>query len=188
MLVEQVTDTTLARQLRQRIFDPLGLDQTFSTPGEAIQGAQAHGYSDTTDQTDAPMSFVFATANIVSTASDLQRFAEALVGGRLLEPDTLAEMQEFVNGKGRYKMPELEYGLGLMRNRLAVGPGPGGQPRPPEAGTVLGHIGGFGGFRSAVWTAPASGTTVALSVNQADADPNILATKAFDAILTRQGQ
>jgi hypothetical protein len=53
---------------------------------------------------------------------------------------------------------------------------------------VVGHIGGFGGFRSAVWSAPESGITIALGVNQAATDPNILATKAFDAILTHQGR
>ncbi|HEX5691464.1 MAG TPA: hypothetical protein VFX76_15725, partial [Roseiflexaceae bacterium] len=63
-----------------------------------------------------------------------------------------------------------------------------GQPRPADEITVLGHIGGYGGFRSAVWSAPESGITLALGVNQAATDPNILATKVFDALLTAQGQ
>ena len=46
----------------------------------------------------------------------------------------------------------------------------------------------YGGFRSAVWYAPESGITVALGVNQAATDPNILATRAFDAILTQLGR
>ncbi|NJK82338.1 MAG: acyltransferase [Chloroflexaceae bacterium] len=54
--------------------------------------------------------------------------------------------------------------------------------------TVMGHIGGFGGFRSAVWYAPASGISVSLAVNQFATNPNILATSAFDAALTAQGQ
>jgi CubicO group peptidase (beta-lactamase class C family) len=95
-------------------------------------------------------------------------------------------MQQFVNGKGQYGMPELEYGLGLMRNRLPVGPGPDGQPRPAEASRVVGHIGGFGGFRAALWYAPQSQVLVALSVNQTSTDPNQLATKVFDAILSQQ--
>jgi hypothetical protein len=52
---------------------------------------------------------------------------------------------------------------------------------------VVGHIGGFGGFRAALWYAPESGTLVALSVNQASTDPNELATRVFDAILRQQG-
>jgi len=131
---------------------------------------------------------VFATANIVSTADDVRRFAEALFEGRLLEPETLALMEQFVGGKGQYNMPRLEYGLGVMRNQLPVGSAANGRPRPAAASTVMGHIGGFGGFRSAVWFAPESGITIALGVNQAATDPNTLATRVFDAILTHQGR
>jgi hypothetical protein len=54
-------------------------------------------------------------------------------------------------------MPELEYGLGIMRHRLPVGPQPDGH-----------------------------GITIALAVNQFSTDPNTLATRAFDAVLTAQ--
>jgi D-alanyl-D-alanine carboxypeptidase len=188
MIVEQATGNSLAHEMRARIFDPLELEGTFFTPDEEIQGILARGYSNNTDQTKVAMSFAYATANLVSTAGNVRRFADALLGGELLEPATLDQMLQFVDGKGQYKMPKLAYGLGIMRNQLAVGPGPGGQARPAEASTVIGHIGGFGGFRSAVWHAPESGITIALSVNQAATDPNILATQAFDAILTHQGR
>jgi peptidoglycan/LPS O-acetylase OafA/YrhL/CubicO group peptidase (beta-lactamase class C family) len=188
MLVEQVTGRTLAQEMRSRIFEPLELRHTFFAPDETIDGAQARGYSGNVDQTNASMTFVFGTANIVSTAGDVRLFADALFNGRLLKPDTLAMMLNFVHGKGQYKMPKLEYGLGVMRNVLAVGAGPDGQPRAPGASTVMGHIGGYGGFRSAVWYAPESGITIALGVNQAATDPNILATRVFNAILTHQGR
>jgi len=85
-------------------------------------------------------------------------------------------------------MPSLEYGLGLMRNHLPVGPGPDGQPRPEDLTRVVGHIGGFGGFRAALWYVPESGTLIALSVNQTSTDPNELATQVFEAILQQQGR
>jgi len=188
MIAEQVTGTTLGQEMRQRIFEPLELTRTFFAPEQAVQGEQARGYSNAIDQANAPMSIVFATANIVSTADDVRRFAEGLFEGRLLKPETLAQMQTFTGGKGQYNMPKLEYGLGVMRNQLPVGAGPDGKPRPAEITTVMGHIGGFGGFRSAVWFAPASGITFALGVNQAATDPNKLATRVFDAILTHQGR
>jgi len=97
-------------------------------------------------------------------------------------------MFAFQNGKGQYNMPKLEYGLGVMRNQLAVGPNPQGQARPATLSTVLGHTGGFGGFRSALWYAPESGITIALGMNQGATDPNILATRALQAILASQGR
>jgi hypothetical protein len=51
---------------------------------------------------------------------------------------------------------------------------------------VVGHIGGFGGFRSALWTAPESGIAIALGMNQGAINPNILAARVFDAILRAQ--
>jgi D-alanyl-D-alanine carboxypeptidase len=186
MIAEQVTGRSLAVEMRQRIFDPLELTGTFFTPEERVQGVQARGYSNVIDQTNAPMTLVFATANIVSTADNVRRFAEGLFGGRLLQPATLDLMTTFVSGKGQYNMPALEYGLGVMRNRLPVGAGPDGQPRPADVTAVMGHIGGYGGFRSAVWFAPESGITLALGVNQAAVDPNKLATRIFDTLLTHQ--
>jgi CubicO group peptidase (beta-lactamase class C family) len=188
MIAEQVTGATLGQLMQQRIFEPLELTQTFFAPEQAVEGEHARGYSNAIDQTNAPMSIVFATANIVSTADNVRRFAEGLFGGRLLNPETQALMEQFVSGKGQYNMPALEYGFGLMRNRLPVGDGPNGKPRPAEVTTVLGHIGGFGGFRSALWFAPESGITFALGVNQAATDPNKLAIRVFDAILTHQGR
>jgi peptidoglycan/LPS O-acetylase OafA/YrhL/CubicO group peptidase (beta-lactamase class C family) len=187
MIVEQATGNSLAHEMRQRIFEPLGLEQTFFTPDEAIEGTLARGYSGAVDQTRVAMSFAYATANIVSTAGDVRQFIQALLDGQLLKPETLDMMLTFVNGKGQYRMPALAYGLGIMQNQLPVGPGPDGQTRPAGVRTVVGHIGGFGGFRSAVWSSPENGITIALGVNQAATDPNILATKAFDAILTHQG-
>ena len=188
MLVEQVTGRALAEEMRQRIFDPLGLTHTFFAPDEVPAGDLAQGYIDASDRSDVSMTFVFGTGNIISTADDLRRFVDALFGGRLLNADTLAMMTAVVDTGGAYEMPELEYGLGMMRARLEVGQGPEGDPRPDEISTVVGHIGGIAGFRSAAWWVPESGITIALSLNQADIDPNILARDALDVILTWQGR
>jgi D-alanyl-D-alanine carboxypeptidase len=188
MIVEQATGHTLGQELRQRIFEPLALRQTYVVPEDTVEGPQAHGYSKSDDQTKLALSFTFAAANIVTTIDDLRRFGSALFAGQLLKPATHELMEQFVDGKGKYSMPDLEYSFGLMRNRLPVGPGPDGQPRPASASRVIGHIGGFGGFRAALWYAPESETLVALSVNQASTDPNKLATQVFDAILKQQGR
>ncbi|HZG67393.1 MAG TPA: serine hydrolase domain-containing protein, partial [Herpetosiphonaceae bacterium] len=188
MLVEQVTGRTLAEELHTRIFEPLGLTHTFFTPYDDLEATPAQGYIGAADRVVLSMTFVYGTANIVSTADDLRRFTDALFGGRLITPPSLAMMTTLGDTGGAFAMPELEYGLGVMGARMSVRPGPDGRARPDEVTTVLGHIGGIAGFRSAAWWAPESGITIALSLNQADIDPNILARDVFDAILTWQGR
>jgi D-alanyl-D-alanine carboxypeptidase len=188
MIVEQVTGNPLAHEMRQRILLPLELTHTFFAPDEPVPGVQARGYRQNYDQTNISLSFAFATANLVSTVGDVERFGDALFGGRLLKPQTLDVMYTFQNGKGQYNMPKLEYGLGVMRNQLAVGRDARGHARPALASTVLGHTGGFGGFRSALWHEPISGITIALGMNQGATDPNILATRVLQAILASQGR
>jgi D-alanyl-D-alanine carboxypeptidase len=188
MLVEQVTGRTLAEELRARIFEPLELTHTFFAPYDDLEGTPAQGYIGAADRVVLSMTFVYGTANIVSTADDLRRFTEALFDGRLLADPSLALMTTLVDTGGAFAMPELEYGLGVMGARMSVGPGTDGKARPDELTAVLGHIGGIAGFRSAAWWAPESGITIALSLNQAGVDPNILARDVFDAILTWQGR
>jgi D-alanyl-D-alanine carboxypeptidase len=134
------------------------------------------------------MTFVYATGNIITTAEDLQRFGEALFMGDLLSPESRATMTTVVETGGAYAMPELQYGLGVMRARLNVGPTVEGAARQEEASAVLGHIGGLAGFRSAVWWVPESGITIALGLNQANVDPNVLARDVLEVILTWQGR
>ena len=188
MLVERVTGRSLAEEMRLRIVEPLQLVHTSFAPYEPLQGNLAQGYIGASDRADVSMTFVFATGNMISTADDLRRFTDALFGGALLRDESLAMMAAFVDTGGAYEMPELEYGLGLMRARLNVGPDPAGRQRPDRLSTVLGHIGGIAGFRAGVWRVPESGITIALGVNQADIDPNLLARDALDLILTAQGQ
>lgn len=188
MLIEQATGNTLADEFKTRIFAPLELNNTYAVPPDVVQGPEAQGYSKGDERPDLSLSFGFATANIVTTADDLRRFGEALFGDELLQAATSAEMQTFVNGKGQYEMDDLEYGLGLMRNQLPLGPGPNGAERDATLSQVLGHIGGFGGFRAALWYGPESDTLIALSVNQTSTDPNELASQILAALLRRQGR
>jgi CubicO group peptidase (beta-lactamase class C family) len=188
MIAEQVTGNSLAQEMRTRIFAPLDLQNTYFSPDEEVQGQYSRGYRHGRDISDLSLSFAFATANLVSTTADVQRFGDALFSGQLLRPETMERLYTFENGKGQYGMPSLEYGLGVMRNRLPVGPDAQGLARPAELTTVLGHTGGFGGFRSVLWHQPGSGITIALGENQGATDPNILATLVLDAVLRSQGR
>jgi D-alanyl-D-alanine carboxypeptidase len=172
LIVEQVTHNPLAREVHQRVIDPLGLRHTFFSPDDPIAGAMMHGYEGRRHLTGGmSMSFAWGAGNIISNVEDLGRFAQALFDGALLRPETLATMQAFV-ATGDWGMPDLTYGLGMMQRVL-----PSTQPT-----LVRGHTGALMGYRTALWYAPDSGITIAVALNQMLAEPDIVATRTFDAL------
>lgn len=189
MLAEQASGQPLAQLVRQRIFDPLDMRHAAFLPQELALDTLAHGYSYENDLTTSSMSFAFGTANLAMTSGDLARFGRALFSEELLRAETREMMLgTFVSGRGQYDMPDLEYGLGVMRNRLPIGPAANGDERPAAANLVIGHIGGYGGFRSVLWYAPDSGVVIAIGLNQAQTDPNDLAAAILDRVLAGMGQ
>ncbi|WP_405778466.1 serine hydrolase domain-containing protein [Streptomyces sp. NBC_00859] len=125
MLIEKVTGHTYGEEIRRRVIRPLGLRAT-SVPGDspAILGPHPRGYA--RPGSDAPLmdvtainpSVAGASGEMISSASDLNRFLGALVGGRLLRPAQLKQMMTpppNLASDGRY------YGLGLERWTLPCG-------------------------------------------------------------------
>lgn len=131
MIISRVTGHSWEYEINHRIIRPLGLRHT-STPGTDpdIDGPHLHGYSNWDaggrgiDTTAWNATGGGAAGAIISTTSDLTRFYQALIGGRLLPPAQLAEMETTV------RAPELDsawpgarYGLGLMWIPLSCGGG-----------------------------------------------------------------
>jgi D-alanyl-D-alanine carboxypeptidase len=173
MIVEQVTHNSLAREVHQRIIDPLGLRQTFFQPDDPTDGNAMHGYEGRRELTAGlNMSFAWGAGNISSTAADLARFAQALFGGELLRPETLAAMQTFVGVDGAWGARDLTYGLGLMQNVL-----PGAQPT-----LVRGHTGALVGYRASLWYLPERGITIVAAINQMKVDSDTLVVRALDVL------
>jgi D-alanyl-D-alanine carboxypeptidase len=122
MIIEKVTGSTWAAQVRDRITRPLGLDQTFS-PGDrpTLPRPHARAYQQfepggpLVDTTLLNMSWGWAACDLVTTPTDLVRFWQALHSGRLLEPAQLAEMHRTVLAVTFQDFaPGLRYGLGIM--------------------------------------------------------------------------
>ena len=116
LIVEAVTGNPVGAELRQRIFEPLGLRSTLLASSQRIAGSHAHGYlvsgkNKLQDVTLVSPSYTWTAGAIVSTASDIARFYRALLGGRLLPPDLLQAMETF----------EDDYGLGLFHVKLPCG-------------------------------------------------------------------
>ncbi|MBD0691175.1 hypothetical protein BG452_08535 [Streptomyces sp. CBMA123] len=161
MIIERVTGHGYAQEITARILRPLGLTGTYF-PGAAtdIRGPHAHGYwtlaegpapEDRSDRdvTVSSVTWANSAGELISTLADLNRFEQALLGGRLLSPQLMREMKTTIPVQADGRLPGLGYGLGLARLQLSCGP-------------VYGHDGGVPGFSSQLWS---SGTRqVAMSV------------------------
>ncbi|MBB5958899.1 D-alanyl-D-alanine carboxypeptidase [Saccharothrix tamanrassetensis] len=105
LLIEKATGTDYDTQVERRILKPLGLHGT-SLPGTrtGIPGPNAHSYMayqhggrlKTVDATRMNPSWAGPAGEIISTTRDLDTFVSALLGGKLLRPDLLAEMRKSI--------------------------------------------------------------------------------------------
>ncbi|WNV87279.1 serine hydrolase domain-containing protein [Umezawaea sp. Da 62-37] len=121
MLVERVTGRAYGEEVRARVLRPLGLAHTI-VPGRwaGLPLPHAHGYTEVDGQrVDATLmnpSLDWAAGEMISTADDLNRFFDALLGGGLTSPASLAAMRQTVPTGTIFA-----YGLGLQRFDLPCG-------------------------------------------------------------------
>lgn len=146
-LIEHVTGVPVAAHYQQRIFTPLGLRNTsYVHPATTIAGSYAHGYlrpDNTTlplvDSTGQTVSWAQSAGAVISNAEDPNRYMSALVQGRLVSGELLAEMMRMtpVTADGSQL-----YGLGLRARKLSCGV------------TVYGHTGTMQGYYTYAFTTP----------------------------------
>lgn len=178
LVAERASGHTFAVEQRRRIFDRLGLRNTWLHNYEPARAAvEVVGYLGPLDFW--PHSDMFgelgstriiddtrtewASGGVVSTASDvLLFFSELLVerGGRLLSEESVDAMHQFVpaGALGRPSEtdetePESSYGFALMRERRA-------------GYLAIGHGGAFNGYSAYVASFPECGRLVSLFVNR----------------------
>ena len=102
MILERATGQSYTEQIEARLLRPLGLAHTVlpsNTTG--LPRPYMHGYSlrpgkPPLDVSAFNSSWGSSSGGIVSTTGDLDRFAAALLGGRLLAPEELAAMKRGV--------------------------------------------------------------------------------------------
>jgi D-alanyl-D-alanine carboxypeptidase len=155
LLAEKVGGAPLGSQLRERLFEPLGLGETSFVPG-VVTGAHVHGHRSPShqgvvtgspaDTSNEPAWWTWGAGGIVSTAGDLQRFFSELLRGRVLGATSLREMETLVPA-GRQR-----YGLGIATF-------------PTPCGAAWGHTGNVGGTVAVVWNTHDASRQVVLVVN-----------------------
>ncbi|AIV38895.1 peptidase [Streptomyces sp. CCM_MD2014] len=140
MVIEEATGRPYAEEVRRRIIDPLKLRAT-SVPGTRVTlpRPSSRAYSKLAETATGPTydvtrlnpSLAGSSGEMISDSADLNRFYTALLRGRLLPAEQLAEMTTTVPA-----MPGASYGLGLIKRELDCGV------------TVWGHGGGIHGSSS----------------------------------------
>ena len=162
LLAERVGKRPIAEQIEVKIVKPLGLKHTYMPgPGEkTLRGKHPHGYhtrdnkpGKLEDITDLNPSMAWTAGAMVSTPSELNKFAQSIHDGTLLRQASVAEMKKGVS------VPEIggEYGLGIYSQKLSCG-------------VAWGHNGGIPGYATSVLVGP-NGNAGMIATN---AEPSVL--------------
>ncbi|WP_280632826.1 serine hydrolase domain-containing protein [Amycolatopsis alba] len=154
-----MTGTPVEEHISRAIIEPAGLANTGFPAGPQIEGPHSRMYEAFFGAIDPPrdysvynMSWVMTGAGLISTVEDLNRFYRKLLGGEIVSPSSLAEMQRTVPviaQDGR----TLDYGLGLYKTVF------------PDHGTFWGHDGTVWGALTMSWTRPDGGQQFSAAFN-----------------------
>lgn len=143
-IIEKAGGRPLAKQLKARIFRPLGLRHTSIDATPRIVGRHSHGYlrieGAIRDTTRWNPSWAEAAGAITSTARDILRFNRALLQGKLIGRRLLDEMETTVPTS----FPGELYGLGLLHtSTFAIAP-----IYRASCGSGWGHTGDIPGYNT----------------------------------------
>jgi len=152
MIIERVTGETYHAQLKARIFDPLGMENSYLEHYEEPRGDQplSHAFLSTMDLvTDINTSMDWGGGGIVSTCEELNTFFRMLMHGKLFrEKTTLGQMLGAADkGLGG---TDYDYGLGIMKRSI-------------HGLTFYGH---GGAYDCDVFYCPDKDISVCMSLNQ----------------------
>lgn len=178
LVIEQLTGEPLEKVFQERIFSPLAMTQT-SLPvrtDAAIPNPHPQGYSFGTnvstiqtyalpadqqaqalagtlkphDVTDANPSWAWAAGGAISTVPDLATYAQALVGGRLLNAATQKVRMDSIRPTDPAHPEAGGYGIGIAK-----------------FGPLVGHDGQIPGFMTFTGQDPATRLTITIATNLA---------------------
>ena len=148
VVAERAGGEPLAALYRNRLFEPLGLQQTAYDPRGPIHGAHASAYAGrATTDVSAVHPGVGAEGGIVSTAADTAQFLVALMRGELLSPAQLRTMKDGFWSGGEWTSCTI---------------------------AAFGHSGGGTGFKTDAWVAGDGSRVAVLLLNgRGDASADI---------------
>jgi D-alanyl-D-alanine carboxypeptidase len=171
-IIEEATGSSVAAELRDRFFEPLGLSTAFYLTEETAPGEVAEGWADIgryapeieTDPAFEPFSeFPWVATmpeagGVFANAEDLATWAKALWGdASVLRPESLDQMLEFIPLDPDDPTAQLVAGYGLGAVRF--------NPELFDGTLVIGHSGGALFYSAASMYLPAYGVTIGAAQN-----------------------
>ncbi|MFF5483633.1 serine hydrolase domain-containing protein [Streptomyces sp. NPDC012935] len=172
LVIERVTGRSFAEEVQRLILEPLGMTGTVA-PGASpeIPEPYNHGYyryedagqKRTVDVTRQNPSWDGAGGDMISTTKDLHTYFSALMGGKILPAELLAEM----------RAPEATagYGLGVFAQET-------------EGGTIFHHNGALMGSAALMYSTPDGSKTLTAGLTWVD-DADLSVAPAFQAAQQR---
>ncbi len=153
-MIERVEGRPFAEVIHERIFDPLGMSQTFFEPSQRRDPRWPHGIRLSkrgvpVTSTPIDLSSRYAGGGIRSNVDDMLNYAEALLAGHLVDDHAMRQMTSpVVTSDGGVA----DYGLGF-----AV--------YPQRGHLVVAHAGGQPETTTLLFLIPASSLAVVLATN-----------------------
>jgi len=175
LIIEKATGKSYEENLRTRIFEPLGLKQTYLQTGQPEAGALPQGYYKspfdfTTGEWNASQGW--SAGAVVSTPEEFAVFLKALFTGKLFkEPATLKLMQEHTAAGLDALGPGTIYAHGMLDNH-----------------GVLGHGGQTLGFQSDGGYIPDKDVTIVMWSNAAESNVSRTIVPEIAKVVTGAGQ
>ena len=129
LLIEKVTSKHFSVVFREKRFGPLALNSTFFDPANPIPAGLARGYIDMYSDLNLVEStrysgwdYYTADGGLISNPYDLSIFMRGLFGGKLLNPASLQQMQQWRKPRnGESGSSPIEFGLGIFRTETRYG-------------------------------------------------------------------
>jgi CubicO group peptidase (beta-lactamase class C family) len=171
VMIHRVSGHPYPQFLEERIFRPAGMKESFVYAPEPLRTAKrALGYDRAFGgrwilDDDSPLNLLYGSGEVYSTIADLVRYDQALFGGQLLHPTSLAEMFKPGDLDDGSKVP---YGFGWSLTADA-----NGEP-------YYGHPGNWLGFSAYLLHFPKDDLAVMVLSNRSDTDAEYLATTAAE--------
>lgn len=160
-ILEKVYGKSYAQLLTEKITKPLGLKNTYYGKKIDIEDNETYSYSfkgSWKKEPETDMSIPVGAGALVSTPSDLTRFADALFAGKLISREHLATTKTLKDN----------YGMGLF-------------PIPFHDKSGFGHNGGIDGFTSVLYHFDDDNVSIALTSNGTAFDNNQISIALLSA-------